>query len=277
MMVHAAFWKWNAVMRVALGQFAVAPDWETNQRQCLDLIARAREGGAELLVLPEGILAQDINNPELLPQTAQPLDGPFMEGLRKASQGIAVAGCVNVPDGNGRFYNTQFVLRDEAFIATYRKLHLYDAFSMKESQRTSPGLELPPVVQIGDLKVGLMTCYDVRFPELARHLALAGAEVLLLPAAWVRGPGKERHWEIMSVARALENTCYVVAVGECGARNTGFSMVVDPLGVVTLALGEAPALGFATLDRERIAHARQVLPVLENRRFAAPVLAGLKN
>ncbi|KXV37159.1 MULTISPECIES: deaminated glutathione amidase [Gluconobacter] len=261
------------MMKVALGQFAVAPDWETNQRQCLDLIAQAKAGGAELLLLPEGILAQDINNPELLPQTAQPLDGPFMEGLRAASQGIAVAGCVNVPDGHGRFYNTQFVLRDGAFIAQYRKLHLYDAFSMKESQRTSPGLELPPVVQIGDMKVGLMTCYDVRFPELARHLALAGAEAILLPAAWVRGPMKERHWEIMAVARALENTCYVVAVGECGARNCGASMVVDPLGVIALALGEAPALGFATLDRERIAHARRVLPVLQNRRFADPALA----
>ena len=270
--VHS-FGKWNAMMKVALGQFAVAPDWETNQRQSLDLIAQAKAGGAELLLLPEGILAQDINNPELLPQTAQPLDGPFMEGLRAASHGIAVAGCVNVPDGHGRFYNTQFVLRDGAFIAQYRKLHLYDAFSMKESQRTSPGLELPPVVQIGDMKVGLMTCYDVRFPELARHLALAGAEAILLPAAWVRGLMKERHWEIMAVARALENTCYVVAVGECGARNCGASMVVDPLGVIALALGESPALGFATLDRERVAHARRVLPVLENRRFADPVLA----
>ena len=270
--VHS-FGKWNAMMKVALGQFAVAPDWETNQRQCLDLIAQAKAGGAELLLLPEGILAQDINNPELLPQTAQPLDGPFMEGLRAASHGIAVAGCVNVPDGHGRFYNTQFVLRDGAFIAQYRKLHLYDAFSMKESQRTSPGLDLPPVVQIGDMKVGLMTCYDVRFPELARHLALAGAEAILLPAAWVRGPMKERHWEIMAVARALENTCYVVAVGECGARNCGASMVVDPLGVIALALGESPARGFATLDRERIAHARRVLPVLQNRRFADPVLA----
>lgn len=270
--VHS-FGKWNAMMKVALGQFAVAPDWETNQRQCLDLIAQAKAGGAELLLLPEGILAQDINNPELLPQTAQPLDGPFMEGLRAASHGIAIAGCVNVPDGHGRFYNTQFVLRDGAFIAQYRKLHLYDAFSMKESQRTSPGLELPPVVQIGDMKVGLMTCYDVRFPELARHLALAGAEAILLPAAWVRGLMKERHWEIMAVARALENTCYVVAVGECGARNCGASMVVDPLGVIALALGESPALGFATLDRERIAHARRVLPVLQNRRFADPVLA----
>lgn len=259
-------------MKVALGQFAVAADWETNQKQCLELIERSKTEGADLLLLPEGILARDINDPAIMPRTAQPLDGPFMEGLKQASYGIAVAGCVNVPDGQGRFFNTHFVMKDGAFIALYRKLHLYDAFNMKESQRTSPGVDLPPVLEIAGMRVGLMTCYDVRFPELAGHLALEGAEVLLLPAAWVRGASKERHWEVMAVARALENTCYVVAVGECGPRNIGASMVVDPLGVVTLALGEEPALGFATLHRERIAHARRILPVLENLRFAAPVL-----
>ena len=260
-------------MKVALGQFAVAADWETNLQQCLDLIASAKRDGADLLLLPEGILARDINDPEIMPKTAQPLDGPFMTGLKDASTGIAIAGCVNVPDGAGRFFNTHFVLKDGVFLALYRKLHLYDAFSMKESQRTSPGTEPPPVLEIGGMRVGLMTCYDVRFPELARSLALQGAEVLLLPAAWVRGAAKERHWEVMTVARALENTCYVVAVGECGPRNIGASMVVDPLGVITLALGEETALGYATLSRERIRHARHVLPVLENRRFGAPVLA----
>lgn len=260
-------------MKVALGQFAVAADWEINQRQCLELIENSKKAGADLLLLPESILAQDINDPEIMPRTAQPLDGPFMEGLRQASHGIAVAGCVNVPDRQGRFFNTHFVLKNGVFIALYRKLHLYDAFNMKESRRISPGVDLPPVVEIGDMRVGLMTCYDVRFPEIARHLVLEGAEVLLLPAAWVRGPAKERHWEVMTVARALENTCYVVAVGECGPRNIGASMVVDPLGVITLALGEEPALGFAMLRRERLLHARHVLPVLQNRRFAAPMLS----
>ncbi|MFT9222803.1 deaminated glutathione amidase [Gluconobacter oxydans] len=236
------------------------------------LFRRSKTEGADLLILPEGILARDINAPEIMPKTAQPLDGPFMEGLKQASHGIAVAGCVNVPDGQGRFFNTHFVLKDGAFITLYRKLHLYDAFSMKESRLTSPGVELPPVVDIGGMRVGLMTCYDIRFPELARHLALQGAEVLLLPAAWVRGSAKERHWEVMAVARTLENTCYVIPVGECGPRNIGASMVVGPLGVITLALGEEPALGFATLLQERLDHARRVLPVLENRRFAPPAL-----
>ncbi|MEO7939624.1 MAG: nitrilase-related carbon-nitrogen hydrolase, partial [Burkholderiaceae bacterium] len=93
-----------------------------------------------------------------------------------------------------------------------------------------------------------------------------------LPAAWVRGPLKEMHWDVLVTARALENTSYVVATGECGVRNIGNSMVVDPLGVAIARAGEAPALLFADLDRGRLAHARKELPVLANRRFARPEL-----
>lgn len=89
----------------------------------------------------------------------------------------------------------------------------------------------------------------------------------------MRGSLKENHWEVLVTARALENTCYVAATGECGERNIGRSMVVDPLGVVTASAGEGPALVVAEIDPERLAHARKVLPVLANRRFAAPELA----
>lgn len=144
---------------------------------------------------------------------------------------------------------------------------------MKESTNVTPGTEIPPLLEIAGLRVGLMTCYDVRFPEMARRLALDGADLLVLPAAWVRGPLKEMHWEVLVTARALENTCYVAATGECGERNIGCSMVVDPLGVVTARAGEGPALVFADIDPERLAHARRVLPVLANRRFAPPELS----
>lgn len=117
-----------------------------------------------------------------------------------------------------------------------------------------------------------MTCYDVRFPELARRLALDGAQVLVLPAAWVKGPLKESHWELLVRARALENTAYVVAVGECGVRNIGNSMVVDPLGVVVVQAPETPALVYADVDPARLSYAREVLPSLDNRRFATPRL-----
>ncbi|WP_087725203.1 deaminated glutathione amidase [Pandoraea sp. PE-S2T-3] len=262
-------------MKAAIGQFAVAADAVTNAQTCLQLMAQAQAAGADLLVLPEGILARDIADPDLVRRAAQPLDGPFVTALREASRGskMTTMMTVHVPASHdGKVWNILIALRNGEIIAEYKKIHLYDAFSMKESTNVIPGNEVPPLVDVCGLKVGLMTCYDVRFPELARRLTLDGADVLVLPAAWVKGPMKEAHWEVLCTARALENTCYMVAAGECGARNIGASMVVDPLGVAIARAGEAPTLLFADIDPARIAEARRVLPCNENRRFAAPQL-----
>ena len=157
-------------------------------------------------------------------------------------------------------------------LAAYRKLHLYDAFSGLESANVVPGDTVPSLVDIDGWKFGLETCYDVRFPELSKRLALDGADAILLPAAWVRGSLKEMHWEIMARARALENTVYVAALSEISARNIGCSMVVDPLGVPVSRAGAAEALITADMSRSVLEDARKVLPVLENMRFARPEL-----
>ncbi len=261
-------------MRVALGQFAVGREWQENVAICKDLMAKAQAGGADLLVLPEAVLARDITNPNIVLESAQPMDGPFLTALRAASEGskLTTIMTVHVPAGDGRVWNVLVALRGGEIIAQYRKLHLYDAFSTKESTNVTPGTEVPPLLEVAGLKVGLMTCYDVRFPELARRLVLDGADLLVLPAAWVRGPLKEWHWEVLVTARALENTTHMVAVGECGPRNIGCSMVVDPLGVAITRAAEAPALLFAEIDPARTKHARDVLPVLANRRFGTPQL-----
>lgn len=107
---------------------------------------------------------------------------------------------------------------------------------------------------------------------MALNLALQGADVLVLPAAWVKGPLKEHHWATLLAARALDTTCYVVASGECGNKNIGQSRVIDPLGVTIASAAEAPALLLTEIILERIAFARRQLPVLRNRRFAPPQL-----
>jgi len=271
------------MMKAALGQFAVQADWQTNANLCLDLMAQARHQNADLLVLPEGVLARNIADPDAVRRAAQSIDGPFMTQLLAASRGhaLTVMLCIHVPADSadvsanhtgGKVWNVLVVFRNGQVLAQYRKLHLYDAFAMQESANVMPGDEIAPLVEVAGLKVGLMTCYDLRFPELARRLVLDGADVLALPAAWVKGPLKEMHWQTLVTARALENTCYVVATGECGERNIGQSMVVDPLGVAIARAGEAPTLLVADIDPARIAHARKVLPVLANRRFARPTL-----
>jgi len=261
-------------MKVALGQFAVSAKLQENLASIIDLMQQAEAGGAKLLVLPEGVVARDITDPDIVLKNAQDFDGEFMQAIlaKSATLKLALSVTFQTKAGAGKVHNNHFIIKDGKIVTYYTKLHLYDAFNDQESRNVEAGTKVGDLVEIDGFKFGLMTCYDVRFPELARNLVDKGAEVLLLPAAWVRGLGKEAHWQTMITARALENTCYVVAVGECGPRNIGASMVVDPLGVMVTCAGEAPALITAELSRERLTHARRLLPVLENRRFATPQL-----
>lgn len=261
-------------MYVAVGQFAVTPDWEANAQQCISLMGQAANKGASLLVLPEALLARDVNDPDLSVKSAQPLNGGFLQCLleESARNRLTTIFTIHVPSTQGRAVNTLVVLREGAIVETYAKLHLYDAFSIQESRLVDPGTQIPPLIDVDGIKLGLMTCYDLRFPEMALNLALAGAEVLVLPAAWVRGALKEHHWATLLTARALDTTCYVVAAGECGNKNIGQSRIIDPLGVTVAAAAEAPTLVMAEIDPGRIALARGQLPVLRNRRFAPPQL-----
>lgn len=261
-------------MIVAAGQFAVTPDWRTNAQTCVTLMAQAVARQASLLVLPEALLARDDADPHFSVKSAQTLDGGFLNLLRTESQRNALTTVltVHVPSTEGRAVNTLVVLRGGEVIAQYAKLHLYDAFNMQESALVDAGRDIPPLIEVEGMKVGLMTCYDLRFPELALSLALQGAELLVLPAAWVRGPLKEQHWATLLSARALDTTCYIVAAGECGNKNIGQSRVVDPQGVTIAAAAQAPQLIFAEVSPERVVQTREALPVLRNRRFAAPHL-----
>ncbi|WP_429498033.1 deaminated glutathione amidase [Robbsia andropogonis] len=269
-------------MKAAIGQYVVDKDPAVNTERASASIAQAHLAGAHLLVLPEMALALDPTDADLARRSAQPLDGPFVTALSHAcanAPGMTIVFTMpepvlgdNTQDG-GKAYNTQVALRDGKLIAEYRKIHLYDAFNMQESKRIAPGDTVPPLLDVHGMKVGMMTCYDVRFPELARRLVIDGADVLVLPSAWIKGPMKEWHWEVLCTARALENTCYMVACGECGPRNIGASMVVDPLGVCIARAADTPTLLFAELLPERIAQARASLPSLANRRFGTPELA----
>lgn len=259
-------------MLVAAGQFRVTPDWETNARTCVEMMQQAALQGARLLVLPEALLARDDNDPDLSVTSAQSLTGGFLRLLLAESRNndLATALTIHVPTTEGRAANTLVVLRCGEIVAQYQKLHLYDAFNVQESRRVDAGEILPPLVEVDGVKVGLMTCYDLRFPEMALALALRGAQVLVLPTAWVRGPLKEHHWSTLLAARALDATCYVVAAGECGNKNIGQSRIVDPLGVTLAGAGNDKQLIFSDISAEHLQQVRQKLPVLQHRRFAPP-------
>ena len=261
-------------MRVALGQLPISSDPQVNLGRVRAAAEAAAGEGAGLVVFPEGTQARFSAD---LRAVAEPLDGPFCRGLADAarSTGLSIAAGVFEPAPDGRVFNTTVGFdTDGSLVAVYRKIHLFDALGHRESDSVAPGDEVV-IASMGGLRVGFMTCYDVRFPELARALAAGGAELLVLPAAWAAGTFKEEHWVTLVRARAIENTIWLAAAGQVpdpaeppthAPTGIGRSMLVDPMGAVRVDLGPAEGLGIGDVDTEQTKRVRAVLPSLANRR-----------
>jgi predicted amidohydrolase len=256
------------VTTIALCQIPVSPDPSTNLKRAREALSRAE--GADLAIFPEATLTRYGRR---ITGLAEPLDGPFVSGLAEAARehGLAVIAGTFEP-GDGRVRNTAVALDAQGELrAAYRKIHLFDSFGAKESDLVEPGAE-PAVVELAGLRIGLITCYDVRFPELGRALVDRGAELFAVIAAWGSGPLKEDHWTTLVRARALENTMWTAAVGQApnpGESSDGYgvgrSMLVDPLGVVRADLGTAPGVQVVEIDRAYAEAARATLPCLQHR------------
>jgi len=251
-------------MQVTLVQQASTLDPADNRARLAELTPE----GSDLVVFPEAF-ARDFGEPGSdLSAAAEPLDGPFATEAAKvaAERGTTVlAGMFERGDDPARPVNT-LVLRGAAE-ADYRKIHLYDSFGYRESDTISPGGLEPCVTTLHGFPLGLMTCYDLRFPELPRALAKRGAEAIVVPAAWVAGERKVEHWRTLLRARAIENTVWVIGVGQPGPRYAGHSMVVAPDGDVVAEAQEDPTTLDATIDREAVAEVRRTNPSLDNRRM----------
>ncbi len=255
-------------------QFAATTDADDNLATITRLAQQAaRDIGPEgdhLLVLPEGAM-HDFGPADLpLGPAAQPLDGPYVATLAKLATTLhvtIVGGMFESSADPHRPYNTLVVVDpDGELVATYRKTYLYDSFGYRESDRLLPGDGRAASFRVGGLTLGLLTCYDLRFPELAQSLVVGGADTLVVPSAWVRGPLKEDHWATLVRARAIENTAYVLGAGQCGRSYIGSSLVVDPMGVVLAGLGNEEGVASARLDPGVVHLVRRRNPSLANRR-----------
>jgi len=239
-------------------------------RRALDKVRELADAGAELVVFPE-VFQRDFGSPGSdISEFAEKTDEPFVTRMAELADecGVTVvAGLFEISEDPTRPFNTLAVVDRAGLRATYRKIHLYDSFGYKESDRLTAGAIEPVTVEVGGVQVGLMTCYDLRFPELARELAARGAELIAVPAAWVAGPGKVDHWRTLAKARSIENTVYVAAAGQPGPRYTGHSLVVAPTGEVLAEADEDDAVLTATVDLDALAEARSVNPSLLNRRM----------
>ncbi|ROO83934.1 putative amidohydrolase [Actinocorallia herbida] len=260
-------------MRAALCQIDVTDDPAVNLTAVRAALEEAE--GADLAIFPEATLVRFGNS---LKDFAEPLDGPFVTALRAeaAARGTALIVGTFEPADDGRVHNTLVAIDAEGALAgTYRKIHMFDAFAYKESQAVAPGSE-PVVVELAGARIGLITCYDIRFPELARALVDRGADLLVVAAAWAQGTFKEEHWTTLVRARAIENTIWTLAVDRApdltdpprGARmGVGRSLAVDPMGTVTADLGPFPAIRTVPVDLTLTARVRAVIPSLNHRRL----------
>ncbi|MFC8436528.1 carbon-nitrogen hydrolase family protein [Streptomyces sp. NPDC057253] len=258
-------------MRIALSQLTTGPDPGKNLVLIEEWTRRAADAGARVVVFPEASMAC-FGTP--LAPLAEPLDGPWADGVRhiaRATGTVVVAGMFT-PATGGRVTNT-LLATGPGVEASYDKIHLYDAFGFRESDTVAAG-SATTVIDVDGVRLGLATCYDIRFPELFRAHADAGAVATLLAASWGAGPGKREQWELLVRARALDATVWLAAVGQAdpgtgpGPAPTGIghSLVAGPDGTVRHALGAEPELLVADLDIDEVAGVRQRISVLANRR-----------
>jgi predicted amidohydrolase len=261
---------------VAIVQMNSGADKAENIAAALDLIDRAAAAGARLVVLPEvwPYLGPDAGNRDSAEQIPGPLTDMLAERARR--HGIYLHGGTfyEVRPGDPGMYNTAVVFDPRGdLIARYSKIHMYDVVldgvaEYEESATVTPGDEIV-LTEIDGIPAGLATCYDLRFPELFRILALRGAEFIMLPAAFTLTTGKD-HWETLIRARAIENGLYMIASAQWGQHPPGKwcygrAMAVDPWGTVLTTAADGVGLARATVDRERVANVRRQIPSLANR------------
>lgn len=264
-------------MRVALCQIQSQDDPGENLELVRAQVRVAVDRGADLAVFPEATMAR-FGIP--LRKLAEPLDGPWATAVSElaAEHEITVAAGMFTPGHDGRVRNTLLVTGPDG-IASYDKIHLFDAFGFRESDTVEPGTT-PVVVTVAGVRVGLAICYDVRFPELFVDLAGRGATAMVLPASWGTGPGKVEQWELLVRARALDTVSWVLAAGQAyppasgldwgdGPYGIGHSLVAAPDGTVAGALGAAPDLLIADIDAETAITLRKSIPVLDNRAYTS--------
>jgi len=261
---------------VALVQLDARDDVAANIEAAVALADRAAARGARLVALPEYL--QYRGTDAGFRASARPIPGPhtepFAEVARRHAAWILVGSTAETSDDPARPYNTSALIAPDGSLATtYRKVHLFDVDIQEgpadtESARVTPGDRLV-CADVDGIRIGLTICYDLRFPELYRSLALAGAGILTVPSAFTERTGRD-HWEVLLRARAIENAAFVLAPsqigGPAGQVAYGRSMIVDPWGTVVAQAPDTVGIITADLDLERVTSIRRQIPVLLNRR-----------
>lgn len=261
-----------SVLGLTLAQYAPHGSSADNLAAMAPVVAEAAQAGSHLVVFPEYSHAFTPGLGAQWAATAESLEGGFVAGLTTLSQdngGIVIIAGMLVTDSSGGLpANTQVAVGESGVLARAEKIHLYDAFGASESAWIRPGsADTPELFPCQGLNIGMLACYDLRFPEVSRRLVDAGADVIVTPAQWVPGDTKVHHFETLLAARAIETQTFVVASGHPEPWGIGLSQVVDPRGLGVAKAGTGEELVHAALDSELLAGVRQENPMAAARRF----------
>jgi predicted amidohydrolase len=256
-----------ALLTVAAAQLSTGPDPSDNLGLVTDAIAAAAARGARLVVTPEASMACFGTD---LRAVAEPLDGRWATAVRDAAAEHRVTAVVGMfePAPDGRVHNTLLVAHPDGSTAHYRKVHLFDAFGTRESDVVAPGSG-QVCVTVAGVRVGLATCYDVRFADQFSALGRAGAELVVLPASWADGPGKAEQWDLLTRARAADAQAWLLAADQAwtpprgrAPLGLGRSVLADPTGAVRARLGSEVGLLVAEIDTSLVRDVRERIPIL---------------
>lgn len=262
---------------VALVQMRSSENKEENLKTSVDFISKAADRNASLICFPEFQMAFSPlkqSPKDLANNVAEHIDGGnFVSALCRSAKRNKIGVIATVYERNKnknelKVYDTAVIINNKGQITSvYRKLHLYNALGFRESDKLIQGnvIEKPVSTSVGN--IGLMICYDIRFPEMSRILTVNGADILVVPSAWVYGIMKEDHWRTMIMARAIENGSYIIAPDQVGNIFSGRSMVADPFGTVLLDMGDKQGMDVVEIDKSRVMKVRDSLPLLKNRRL----------
>ncbi|RAM51679.1 MAG: carbon-nitrogen hydrolase family protein [Hapalosiphonaceae cyanobacterium JJU2] len=261
-------------------QMTSVSDLEKNLAQAEELIDLAVRQGAELVGLPENFpyMGEEKDKLAQALAIAQKTEA-FLKTMAQRYQITILGGGFPIPvEGTGKVYNTALLVdRNAHELLRYQKVHLFDVNvpdgnTYRESSTVMAGTELPSVYSDEVLgNIGLSVCYDVRFPELYRHMSSKGVDVIFVPAAFTAFTGKD-HWQVLLQARAIENTSYIIAPAQTGLnydrRQThGHAMIIDPWGVILADAGEKPGVAIAEIKPSRLEQVRRQMPSLQHRIF----------
>lgn len=258
--------------KIAVIQMQARNDKDANLKKILKYISLAASKGAEACAFPEFMMCftPSSQSAASLAKISEKIDGKFVSDIcREAKKNsIQVIGTFyeKSPKRN-RVYDTSFITsKTGKILSVYRKIHLYDALGFKESKKLYHGSSIAKPVKTSIGKMGMMICYDIRFPEMSRILASSGSQILFVPSAWVQGEMKEEHWIAMNKARAIENGCYVISPDQVGNIYCGRSLVVDPFGKILLDMKKRQGISIVDISLDQVKKVRTKLPLLQNRR-----------